>query len=367
MLAGDQGDAQRASRHGAKPATNSPAASASRAKRSRSTMSDAARRDRHAAQSARRAFDRLRADRRHVEPQILPALGRLDEHPGRPLEPQPSARAHFGDAGEHRVGAFGRLDRQHPAGGDHRPLPGVERRQRVEEAPRRTRCRSRRPAGRRGPANGPSGASSRGATSCAPTTRRPSRSMIAASPRAARCRRGETAAPVSRGALHRPPVEPEVGELGPRHRADDHHLGDRARASAPRTACRPRPCAPRREGRPRSPIGRADDADEKRLPAVALRASARDLERKRARAAQDRQRHGPRRPAHPSSSLPSRGMQIARSPPWRRNATICCTASWSANASATSSTRSFSVPGRRTASCRRAAARGSSRARSRAA
>ena len=29
-------------------------------------------------------------------------------------------------------------------------------------------------------------------------------------------------------ALYRAPIEPEIGELGPRHRADDHHLGDGA-------------------------------------------------------------------------------------------------------------------------------------------
>ena len=96
-------------------------------------------------------------------------------------------------------------------------------------------------------------------------------------------------------------------------------------------------------------IGRADNSDQKRLPAGSARLAG-DLERKRARAAQDRQRTrgaGDRpavRRAHPSSSFPARGTQIARSPPWRRKATICCTASWPANASATSSMRSFSVP-----------------------
>ena len=54
-------------------------------------------------------------------------------------------------------------------------------------------------------------------------------------------------------------------------------------------------------------------------------ARPRDLQRETAAAAED----GERRPAplaQASSSLPSRGMQTARSPPARRKATICCTA-----------------------------------------
>ena len=48
------------------------------------------------------------------------------------------------------------------------------------------------------------------------------------------------------------------------------------------------------------------------------------------------QRPRGRDPAQAISSLPSRGVQIARSPPARKNATICCTASSSGKAAATS-------------------------------
>src|SRR6202042_3740192 len=150
------------------------------------------------------------------------------------------------------------------------------------------------------------------------------------------------------GPLHRAPIEPEIGQFGSRHRADDHHLGDGAPfQGGEQLADLPHADPDVRIGFNRR-IGRADDSDQERLSAGAT-GLARDLERKSARAAQDRQRTrgmSPRhtvRPAHPSSSFPARGTQIARSPPWRRKATICSTAAWPAKASATSSTRSFKV------------------------
>ena len=129
--------------------------------------------------------------------------------------------------------------------------------------------------------------------------------------------------------LHRAPVEPEIGKFGPRHRADDHHFGDGAflqRGEKLADFTHPHPhmriSLDRR-------IGRADNPDEKRLPSGAA-GFAGDLERKGAPAA--RMARGGRaapalrsavRPAHPSSSFPARGTQIARSPPWRKKATIC--------------------------------------------
>ncbi len=120
-------------------------------------------------------------------------------------------------------------------------------------------------------------------------------------------------------ALHRAPVEPEIGKFGPRHRADDHEFGDGARfQGGEQLADLAHPDPDVRIGFDRR-IGRPDDADQKRLPAGAARL-ARDLERKRAGAAEDGQRtRGASartvvRPAHPSSSFPARGTQIARSP-----------------------------------------------------
>ena len=111
-------------------------------------------------------------------------------------------------------------------------------------------------------------------------------------------------------ALHRAPVEPEIGELGPRHRADDHHLGDGApfqRGEQLADLAHADPDV--RIGFDRR-IGRADHPDQKRLAAGAA-GFAGDLERKGARPAQDGQRsqRASARPAvrraHPSSSFPA--------------------------------------------------------------
>src|SRR5271156_1489066 len=87
----------------------------------------------------------------------------------------------------------------------------------------------------------------------------------------------------------------------------------------------------------------ADDPDQENVAAVLL-GEPRRLEREAAAAAEDRQRLRGFDPAQAISSFPSRGVQIARSPPARRNATICCTASSSGNAAATSAARSVNVP-----------------------
>ena len=150
-------------------------------------------------------------------------------------------------------------------------------------------------------------------------------------------------------ALHRSPVEPQVRELGARDRADHRHFRRAA------TLQRGEQLAHLAQSDPGvrigfdARIGYADDADQERVAARAAGVGG-DLERKRAGAAQDRERRRrggdplPRRRVHASSPLPSRGTQTARSPPSRRKATICCTASSSGNASATSPTRSLSVP-----------------------
>ena len=236
------------------------------------------------------------------------------------------------------------------------PEPGRRRRQRParrrtatarRSARRPARCRRHRPARARARQSARSGASRR--------VRLPARRQCGC-PRARKSREADQETVVAAAKelrelpcpLDRPPIEPEVGEFGSRHRADDRDLGDRMLLAAPRTACRPRPCAPRRADRPRSRSGASRQRRSARAPGPPRRASPatssgnapRRRESPGAAAASAR----PAATAHASSSLPARGTQIARSPPWRRKSTICCTASWSAKAAATSSTRSFSVP-----------------------
>ena len=150
--------------------------------------------------------------------------------------------------------------------------------------------------------------------------------------------------------LDRAPVEPQVGEFRPGHRADHRHFGDALRLQrAEQFADLAHPHPDMRVG-----FDRRDRRTRRRRSGTArVRPCGR---RPRPRAERRRRRTGWRaagarrcrrpagRRAHASSPLPSRGTQIARSPPSRRKATICCTASWSGKASATSSTRSFSVP-----------------------
>ena len=121
-----------------------------------------------------------------------PRLAALTKTPAAPLRRRRRG-AQLGDAREHRVGAFGRLDREHAPVGDDDALPDVERRQRCEQRRAAARCRPRpRRRAARAPM-APPAPSNCGAKSCAPTIRRPSRSKIPAMPRAGGCRRRETA------------------------------------------------------------------------------------------------------------------------------------------------------------------------------
>jgi hypothetical protein len=124
-----------------------------------------------------------------------------------------------------------------------------------------------------------------------------------------------------RGPPYCAPVEPEIGQFGPRHRADNHHFRDRAfleRGEELADFTHPHPHVGVSLDRR---IGRADDPDEKRVPSGAS-SLAGDLKRKGPPAGEDRQRRAcpavtwtAVRSTHPSSSLPARGTQIARSPP----------------------------------------------------
>ena len=130
MLAGDQDDAQRlasAALTSANPTTNRPAASAARAKRSLSAISTRPAASATPSSSARRrALDRLRPDRRHVEPHVLTALGRLDQHARR-----------------------GRADASAARRAIRRRGPASRRCPRPPRSPARARWRRPRPARRR--------------------------------------------------------------------------------------------------------------------------------------------------------------------------------------------------------------------------
>ncbi len=74
-----------------------------------------------------RQLHRARADRRHVDAQLLPGLGTLGQHPAARAVAAGALALGLGNAPQHRIGAFRALDRQHLAVGHHDRLAGVER------------------------------------------------------------------------------------------------------------------------------------------------------------------------------------------------------------------------------------------------
>ena len=238
----------------------------------------------------------------------------------------------LGDPGEHRVRALGRLDRQNAAR-RRRPRPA---RRRSPTAPRaaarRARCRPRPPRGARRAPSEPPGATSRGATSCAPTMRTPSRSKIAARPTSSPLSPRRNSCASSAARLTAPQSSLRSANSG-RVIAPTITISPMARSfsaanSLPISPIRTQTCG---IGLDRS-VGRADDADQERLTPGPARLGG-DLERKRARAAENGQRRRAAAPGAPASGpftpprpCRRRGTQIARSPPSRRKATICCTA-----------------------------------------
>ena len=169
--------------------------------------------------------DRLRTDRRHVEAQILAALGRLDEYACRPGETQAARGAQLGDARQHRVGPLGRLDRDDAAAGDDDPLSGVEGRQRGDQ--------------RRADADVGLGLRRRGALADRAERREQlRRDLMGANDVEAfaledRGDAGKQAVVAAAKrlrelwqALDRAPIEAQVGELGPGQAADQRDVGD---------------------------------------------------------------------------------------------------------------------------------------------
>ena len=217
-----------------------------------------------------------------------PRLGALTNTPAATREAQPPVRAHLRDAREHRVGAFRRLDRQNPAGGDDRALPGVERREGVEEASAEGNVRLVLRRGRAGAER----------TDGSEEDRRNLVRADHADSLALEDRGQADEKPVVPAAqqlrelgrpLDRAPIEPEVGEFRPRHRADDHHLADRARSQRGEQLADLANADPDVRVSFDRRIRRADDADAKRRPAGAAHLPC-DLERERAGAAKDGER-----------------------------------------------------------------------------
>ena len=135
----------------------------------------------------------------------------------------------------------------------------------------------------------PTGARRRGATSCAPTIRTPSRSMIAAMPSSSPLSPRRNSCASSGARLTAPQSNPKVCEFRPRHRAYDHHFGDGAFLQGGKELADFAHAHPDMGVGFDARIGRADDADKKGLAAGAPRLAG-DLERKGAPAAENSQR-----------------------------------------------------------------------------
>jgi hypothetical protein len=103
---------------------------------------------------------RVGADGGHVEAQVLPRLGPFHQHAA-------AAGRGAGDVIQHRVGALQRLDPQDLPARGHRPLPHVERPQRVQNRARAGHVRLRQRIARSGI---PASATRSGRRAWAPTT-----------------------------------------------------------------------------------------------------------------------------------------------------------------------------------------------------
>ena len=259
------------------------------------------------------------------------------------------------------------------AGGDHRALPGVEGRERVEQTRAEGNVLLVFDRRRDGPRADPPAQRSRRDLMGADHPH-----AFALEDRGKPDEQAIVAPTEQRGEfgrlLDRAPIEPQVGEFGADESADQHDFADAASLQrGEQLAHLAHPDPGMRVSL--DAMRRGPDNSDQKGRASRSRGVCRDFERESAGAAKDRER-GPRRVTRPdlapvdhASSLPARrGTVTWRSPPARRKATICCTADRPGNALATSSDPFLQRALRpRTAFCRRGAIRGVRRAKSRAA
>ena len=186
-------------------------------------------------------FDGARADRGQIEAPVLCGLRRLDQHAPASWSEQPSLRAQFGDALQHLVGALRGLDREHVVVGHDAACPMSNGPMAASSASARAisaSSRSRRPLA----PERPSGTRISGATSCAPTMRKPCPRRSAPCPRADDRRRPDRARR-SRGNSRKVSQSmPELSETAGATRADEDDI-PAAFACACRGTARPWPSA----------------------------------------------------------------------------------------------------------------------------
>jgi hypothetical protein len=200
------------------------------------------------------------------------------------------AGAHVRDAGKHRVGSLGRFDGERPAGADDNGLPRVEARERLEQVlaegniglvVRRDAAAAKRSNRRDEAGRDFMRPDNVDAFALDDLSKADQEAVVATAKQLCKFA----------GALHRSPVEPQIGEIGARHRADDHHLADRAllqRGEQLADLAHTQPDV-RIVFDPR--FRRAHHADQERRPPGPARVR-RHFQRERAGAAQDRQGRG---------------------------------------------------------------------------
>ena len=183
----------------------------------------------------------LRADGRQVDTLLLSRLRRLDQDAAPVAVLDPADLAQLGAAGEHGVGPLGGLDGKHIALGHHGRLADIEAAERADHAEAGRRCR--RGPRRRAPCRR---ASPRPPEAQAPRRRRHARGSPLPSKK--RTTRDSTwsSPPMPRLTMKGKiadgaEVELDIGEIRPRHAADDDEIAAAFARRAPRTACRSRP------------------------------------------------------------------------------------------------------------------------------
>ena len=303
-----------------------------------------------------RISDGLRTDRRQIEAAILDRLWRLDQNADALRRRHPPLPAQIGDAQQHIVGTFRRLDREHVVVGDDHRLAHVERPQCRDHI---ERARNVGPIARRRliAAQHAFGNDDSGATSLDANDPQPASSIILRDP-------GQqpvvAAAKRANDARHQPdrlPIKADLRERRPQHRADEQYLPATLDTGQPEKSSR----LPDRNpmmGVALDHLGLGPTLDGKHHRPSALPCyGVGDRAGKAAAAADDRHRIASRLLRRPSiGSLGCiiavlvalarrlRGRINGRLPPARMNPTILPTSGSSAKSRATASIRSASRP-----------------------